>query len=106
VAVLAAWRCTAPSLSRAVKDTDARGRCERPLHPRPAGGSFAEPIKENHRRCARADAVQVETVPIDEIGAPTGWWRIAPRCLRNRLGGAADRKEQQDKEGRVEEPSA
>ena len=102
VAILAAWRRAAPSLAGAIEDADARRRCERPLHPRPARGSFAEPVEKQHRWRAGTDPVQVETVAIDEIRAATRCG-VARRCLGDGLEGTADRDEHQNEEGRVEQ---
>ena len=101
VSVLPFRRFSAPALTGTVKGADASLASDRRLNPSPVWCSLAEAVEQHHRWRSRADAVQEETVAIDEIGA-TRRGRVARRRLGDGLEGSANRDESQDEEGWVE----
>ena len=68
-AVLGVRCAIAPSLAGPVVGADTgRGR-DRSLHLCPARCALSQPVEEDDRWRALADTVQVQAVPIDEVGA-------------------------------------
>src|SRR6186997_1759580 len=90
VPILASRCLAAPTLARTVVGTDARLASDGALHQSPVRRSLAESVEEHNGRRSRADAVQVETVSIDEVGAPGRGGRVAGRRLGDRLECAAE----------------
>ena len=90
VSVLPLRRFAAPTLTRTVEGADASLASDCRLNPSPGWCSLAETVEQHHGWRSRADAVQEETVAIDEIAA-TGRGRVARRRLGDSLEGSANR---------------
>src|SRR5690348_4789867 len=72
VTVLRSRLAAAPTFPGAVERTDARRPRHVPLHPCPVRRPLTETVEQNDRRRARTDAVEIETMAGDAVGA-TAW---------------------------------
>ena len=102
LAVSSARRAAAPSFAGAVVAADAGGRRDGLLDPCPARGALPEPVEEDNRGRAVTDAVQIEAVAVDEIGA-SAERRVGDGRLGDGFVGASDRNEREHEEGGVED---
>src|SRR6476620_5874650 len=73
VAVLATGCRTTPSLAGSIERADAACRRGALLHPRPTRCSLAEAVEEHDSWLAGSHAVEIEAVPVDEIGSVGSW---------------------------------